>query len=307
VIPAEAAWAAAAGAWSRGASQVIVAHADRTDLIHVVDARLAGVRRFRPGSADASLIADAAGTAGGPVSLVGSQELRGELARVLGARGLNVDTPSTPSPDVAAHPELLAAAFASPDAAPALITESVRAARRDAASRLTARVAIAAGLLLIAAGALELWGRKRELASIDAQRQALTTQIASTIVGRTTVENAFRQLAALKTAEQTAPRWSQMIAQITTRLPEEAYLMGFRGRGDTVTIDGLAVRAARVFDAIERVPLLTGVRATAPVRIENLEDGATLERFAISGRVARPGVPGVPAAPRPALPAGARQ
>jgi hypothetical protein len=289
VIPAEAAWSAAAAAWlarGKGSAQLLVAHSDRTDLLQVEGSTLVGIRRFRGGASDAAIIAETTGRGAVHVGVVGNPDARRELAHGLSSRGVNVDTPSGPVPELSEQPDLLAAAFATPDAEPALVTDAMRAERAIAQRRFITRLAVAAGVLLVAAAALELWGAKRELASIDAQRAELGSQIAATIVGRTTVENAFRQLAALSEAERTSARWSAVLAQVSDRLPPEAYLTGFRGRGDTVTVDGLADRASRVFNAVEKIPTLSGVRATAPVRIETMEDGSTLERFTIAGRVA---------------------
>src|SRR5947207_7801296 len=74
IAPAESAWAAAAVAlWptlARKASHLLVTHDDRTDLLRLDAGRLAGVRRFRAGAADADLVADAirevADVSGGP-------------------------------------------------------------------------------------------------------------------------------------------------------------------------------------------------------------------------------------------------
>ncbi|HKS06004.1 MAG TPA: PilN domain-containing protein [Gemmatimonadaceae bacterium] len=286
VVPAEAAWCAAGSTWAprgRASANLLIAHADRTDLLHIADGRLAGVRRFRRGSADAALIADASAGVG-HASVVGNADARRELTQSLSSRGLAVDAPTTGVSEIAEDPELLAAAFATSDAEPALVTDAMRAAHAESLRKLIVRIAGVAAVITVIAGVLELWGAKRELASLNEQRAQITPMLSATLVGRTTVEAAYRQLAALNGAEQSAPRWSAVLAQVSARLPKEAYLTGFRGRGDTVTIDGLAERAARVFDAIEKAPLLANVRATAPVRIENLEDGRTLERFTIAGR-----------------------
>jgi Tfp pilus assembly protein PilN len=304
VVPAEAAWCAAGSAWlprGRVHANLLIAHADRTDLLHIAGARLAGVRRFRRGAVDAALIADAA-TGFGHVSVIGNAEAQRELTQSLPAHGVSVDVPTTGMNEIAADPELLAAAFATDDVAPALVTDAMRAVRAESLRRLITRIAGATAVIAVVAGVLELWGAKRELASLNEQRAQITPLLSATLVGRTTVEAAYRQLAALNGAEQSAPRWSAVLAQVSARLPREAYLTGFRGRGDTVTIDGLAERAARVFDAIEKAPLLTNVRATAPVRIENLEDGRTLERFTIAGRRAAPATPPPPAASNAAAP-----
>jgi hypothetical protein len=173
----------------------------------------------------------------------------------------------------------------------------MRALRAERIRRIATRTGIAAVVVLMIAGALEKWGLNRELAAIREQRAALSSSISSTLVGRTTVENAFRQLAALGAEERATPEWSAALAALSARLPSDAYLTGFRGRGDSIAIDGLAGHAARVFDAIERVPGLTDVRAAGPVRIETPEDGPPLERFAIAAQLAPPASP-KPAATR---------
>jgi hypothetical protein len=167
------------------------------------------------------------------------------------------------------------------------VTDVERARHAEWIRQLTRRLAAAVVALLVLAGAAEFLGVKRELARVQAQRDALRPQLATTLFGRTTVETAYQQLAVLADAERTAPHWSTVIAGITERLPLEAYLTGFRGNGDSVAVDGLAARAARVFEALDRVGSLSDVRATAPVRLETPIDGPPLERFTISAYVGK--------------------
>jgi hypothetical protein len=138
---------------------------------------------------------------------------------------------------------------------------------------------------------------RRELRIVQAQRAALRPQLATTLVGRTTVETAYQQLAVLATAERTAPQWSAVLEGITERLPLDAYLTGFRGHGDSVAVDGFATSAARVFNALDRVRGLSQARASAPVRLETPSDGPPVERFTISARVGDPPATGRGATP----------
>jgi Tfp pilus assembly protein PilN len=146
-------------------------------------------------------------------------------------------------------------------------------------------VAAAAVALFVIAGALEFWGVRRELQMVQAERARIRPQIASTLVGRTTIEAAYNHLSTLRQAEAAAPRWSHVVALLSEHLPEEAFLMGMRTRGDSLVVDGLAEHAARVFDALERMPGLTNVRSAAAVRRELQEDGSALEHFTIAGRI----------------------
>jgi hypothetical protein len=305
VIPAEAAWsAAAAQSGARGTSQLLVAHADRTDLLTVRDGTLAGIRRFRTGGEDARLIADAFPSGARQLGMVGSADARREVARVLAARGLAAEALPGVASELADSPDFLAAAFATPHAAPMLVTDSMRAAQHARVRTLTLRLAVAAGLLVVTSFGLEWWGLKRELDSVRAERAALAPQISSTLVGRTTVENAFRQLAALGIESRATTHWSGILSGLSQRLPGEAFLTGFRGRGDSVSVDGLAAHAARVFDALDKVPGLTGVRSAGPVRLETPDDGPPMERFAIAAQVAQP--PGTKPVAKPAAARGGR-
>lgn len=301
IIPAEAAWSQAAGLGSRakGNSQLLIAHADRTDLLGVTDGRLTSIRRFRTAADDARLIAEAFPPGARQLGMVGNADARREVARVLAARGVSAEALPGVSSEQADSPDFLAAAFASPAAEPALVTDAMRAAERSRIAAITTRVAIAAGLLVVASLGLEWWGLRRELNAVKAERAALAPQISSTLVGRTTVENAFRQLAALGIQDRAAPHWSDVIAGLSQRLPTDAFFTGFRGRGDSVSVDGLAEHAARAYDAIEKVPGLTGVRSAGPVRIETPDDGPPMERFAIAATLAHatPNVTVKPAAP----------
>ena len=68
----------------------------------------------------------------------------------------------------------------------------------------------------------------------------------------------------------------------------DAYLAAFRGRGDSVGLEGVAQRAAGVFTALQRAPRVAGVRADAPIRQEaSPRPGAPpVERFTVTARLA---------------------
>ena len=65
---------------------------------------------------------------------------------------------------------------------------------------------------------------KRQLRAVQADRAAIKPLISATLVGRTSVETAFRQLAALAAMQRAAPRWSGVIGELGVRLDEHAYL-----------------------------------------------------------------------------------
>jgi Tfp pilus assembly protein PilN len=292
IAPAEVAWASAAVAiWpslARQTSRVLVTHEDRTDLLQLEDGGLTGVRRFRAGAAGSALIADAIreDSAAKPrIAALGRGTQRRELLRALSDHGITIETPTGNWVDVAELADLLAAQFAGANEGLRLRGPDARIIERAAAKRATLMVAAAAVALFAVAGAIEFWGIRRELRIVQAERATLRPQIASTLVGRSTIEAAYTHLATLNGVDASAPRWSRVIASLSEHLPEEAFLMGIRTRGDSLVVDGLAERAARAFDALERMPGFTNVRSAAAVRRELQEDGSALEHFTIAGRI----------------------
>jgi Tfp pilus assembly protein PilN len=297
IAPAEGAWAAAAMAvwpsFGKQAACVLVAHDDRTDLLQIDDGRLVGVRRFRAGAADAEMIADVIAPSLSPVTrssvrvgAFGDPIQRKQLSAALATHGVGVSSPAGEWVTTAERPESFAAQFVGTEIGPVLRSEDRIAAERDQLQRTTWWVAGAAAALFAVAAAIELWGVRHQLALVKAEREQLRPEIASTMVGRTTVDAAYRHLATLSVVERSSPHWSQVIGTLTDAVPDDAYLVALRTRDDSVIVDGLAERAKRVFDALEKADGLTGVRAAAPVRRE-LQEGGTdaLEHFVIAARV----------------------
>jgi hypothetical protein len=167
------------------------------------------------------------------------------------------------------------------------------------------RLTAASAALLLLSAVLVLWGTKRQLHAVQAERAAINPLISATLVGRTSVETAFRQLAVLAATQRAAPRWSNVIAGLSVRLDEHAYLTSLRARDDSVVVEGIAVSAARAFDSIFQAPGLVNVRAAAPVRRESPEGGPALERFTIAAGVAHAGSAPSSRAPVGSAPKGA--
>ena len=291
VTPAESAWVAGAvaiwPAFARRSAHVLVHEVDRTVLLELHHGRLSGVRRFRAGAADADLIADAILAArGSDATAVGSIGVSGgrqELLRALGARGVGVNAATGPRADHADVPGMMAATFAAASAGPLLMNEHARANLRSRQRRITLAVAAVAVLLLGVAAAVRLWGVRRELKLIQGQRAEVQPLVAATLVGRSSVEDAYRHLAAIAAADRAAPHWAPVLAELSAIVPDDGYLIAFRTHGDSLIMEGMAARAVRVFDAVHGSKLLTGVRAPAPVRAEAPEGGDPLERFSIAG------------------------
>ena len=295
IMPVESAWAAAArGLWpplARKSGGLLVAQHDRTDLVLLRDGQVASVRRFRSGAVDVRRIAEALASLGAEsrvaqVGIVGSSESRKELVSALASLGITASGPATQQGDVAAQHDRLAATFADRATELEFRTEDVRSAREGSARRAAMFIGAAALLLLVLAGVFELWSVRRQLTDVQAQRAALKPQLSSTLVGRTTIETAYRQLGVLNAAERSAPQWTSLMVSIAKTLDQAAYITAFKGRGDSVVIEGIAAHAAKVFEDLEHTPGLASVTAAAPVRREAPNGADATQRFTIAARVA---------------------
>jgi hypothetical protein len=288
--PAETAWASAAlSLWPSFGKQTAwtaVASGDRTELLQIDGGRLVGVRRSRAGAADAAMILDAIGPAA-RIGIAGSTTQRRELSAALAALGVSPATAVGEWAGGIDQPEVLAAHFAGSDVGPMLRADDAIVRDRAGVARHAWAVAGAAAALVVLAAAIELWGVHRQLRLVQAERAALRPQIASTLVGRTTVEATYQHLSTLGAIERSSPRWSAIIAALTAAVPGDAHLTAIRARDDSLIVDGLAEHAARVFDGLAKTSVLVDVKAPAPVRRELQPDGTALDHFTISARVTR--------------------
>ena len=281
IVPMEAAVAAAVGARDGGELLVLALHGTGTmDALQLAGGALRGVRRLRAGGADGALIASL--SAGHRIHLAGSSDPA--LAKALADLGLT--------------------AARGTDAGDDLARIAARGARR--AATLARWLWGSAAALLLASAGLEWWGISRELSAVSAERATLRPKLGTTLVGRSTVETAYRRLGDLQAAERSSPQWSRVIATMASELPEGSYMTTFRGRGDSLVVDGLAERAAGVFEMLERSTVFAGARSAAPVRREVQEGGEALEHYTIALRLAglapvarATAAPGSTPAPRP--------
>ena len=292
VAPAESAWAGAAlSLWpilARQGGWMALAQPDRTDLLQLEQGRLVAVRRFRPGSLDSTLIVETAG-AGAKLGVLGDETATSQLTDSIAKTGISVLSPPAFWRD-ADGINGLAAEFSGREAGPVLRSEeawSTDQARDRRAAWVVA--AAAAGILVLAAG-VELWGVHHQLRLVREERERLRPQIASTLIGRGTIDATSRHLASLTAIERSSPRWSTVITELSQAITDDAYLTAIRARGDSLIIDGLAEHASRVFDALQHSKMLTDVRSAAPVRREIQDDGTALDHFTISARVVSPQV-----------------
>lgn len=288
VVPAEAAWGAAAVAgWpelAAGTHQVGVVHDARVDVLGLHDGRLAAVRRFQlqPGAVDGGglLLPNAAlPVLGAPPD----DALADALRDLLGGADLQPPAASWLRDADAAE---LAAAFAARGAGLELVPEQARRVRRGRLWGATAAVAGAAVVLVVLAGALQAAALDRQLRAVRAARAALRGRVGDVLATEALAASTGRQLAELAAAPRQSARWSVVLEDLTRALPTSAYLTAVTGHADTLVVEGNADESAAVFDALAHAPMLVDVRTAAPVRHAFHDGEEAAEHFTLTGRVA---------------------
>jgi len=171
---------------------------------------------------------------------------------------------------------------------PDLCSETRQATRRRQVRRAGSLLASAALVCAIVAAAVDYWGLRRELAAIQERRAGLAPLVAAAMQRRDSLSLLTGNLTTLATLEGTAPRWSSLLVDLAEHLPRDAHVLALRGRGDSVLVEGVAGRAIGVFQNLQQIPHVTGVRAAAPIRQDVASNGTIREQFALSARLRGP-------------------
>ena len=286
VVPSATAWAMAAqqleGEGSVDGRTLVAILDGHVEVLTVEHGQLTGLRRIRSDGPEQRPLIDTLAERK-DIVLLGAPRLAEPIARSLAAAGLRLTMPGTP--ESPASPELLAAQFAQDTQGPLLMPEPLRVERRRQRTRRSVQVLAASAVLLVAAGALELWGVRRELAAVSAQRLELRGRLAGVLATRDTVTLLAERIAALRSAEMSAPRWSDALALVAEYLPRDAHLLSLRAEGDSLVLEGVARRAAPVFEAMARAPAALAVRAQGSIRREIRDEIGQVERFTLSVRL----------------------
>jgi len=186
-------------------------------------------------------------------------------------------------------PLVTAAWHAWASGAPELVSTARRAVRRRVTTRvITASLAAAAVLLFVAAG-LDYWGLAHRLKTIETRRAALAPAVARAIAASDSLGTMTGGLTTLRTLTASNRRWSTFLTDLADFLPRDAHLVALRVAGDSATLEGVAERSAGVFDALEQMPSISGLRAAAPIQRDIQADGSVREHFAFDASLAASG------------------
>jgi len=171
---------------------------------------------------------------------------------------------------------------------PDLRSERGHALRRRRGRQVAAALAGLAVVGLILAAGIDYWSMGRELRAVRERRAAVAPQVAAAMRARDSLGVLTGRLTRLASLEATAPHWSAFLTDLADFLPREAHVVALRGRGDSVSVEGIAGRAGEVFQALQQMPHVAAVRAEAPIRQDVAPDGTVRELFALSVRLRTP-------------------
>ena len=296
VRPAHAAWIAGARAqWPELGSelaQLAILRNESTELLRLERGAIGGVRQFGGVSTRTDQVVDAvidsaADNAPLPLLTIGPEDRRQLLAAALGERGIQLGDRAARWRAVSESPEAMAAAFAHDAAALDLLPPQAHAMRDATARRSALGLAAAAAFFLVVGAAAQLWDVRREVASIQARRAEIRGAVDGASEARATIESLRRRLIALQPLEQNATRWSAVLAEVASYLPRDAYLVDVRAAADSMVLEGVASRAAGVFDRLARAPGIAAVKPAGSIRRDVTDAGATVERFSLAARIGR--------------------
>jgi hypothetical protein len=181
-----------------------------------------------------------------------------------------------------ANPVCFAARYASSAAGPELVSPAQRMRRMTTARRVARGLWLAATACLVLAVAIDYWGLARALAAVRAKRMTLAPQVTRAMAARDSLGALTGGIATLQRLTITAPRWSAFLTNVADFLPRDAHLVALRAAGDSAVLEGVAQQAAGVFEALQQMPRLAGVRAGAPIQRDVLPDGSVREHFAVN-------------------------
>jgi Tfp pilus assembly protein PilN len=181
------------------------------------------------------------------------------------------------------------------------VPPTLAAARQRQTRAMAVRMFVAALTLLVIAGVAELWGAKRELDAVRAERAAIRDDVAPLLAARDSLDELRQRASSVNDLHARAPRWTRALFDLALLLPEDAHITTLRTAGDTLLVEGTSGRAGDALQAMKKAGSLTDVRITGTVERE-LQDGETsVERFQMRAVITPMALPRE--AVKPAMPA----
>jgi len=184
------------------------------------------------------------------------------------------------------NPVAFAARYASSAAGPELLSMERRTQRAKTAHRMVRVLWVVAAACLMLAAGVDYWGLSKALARVQARRASLAPAVTRAMARRDSLEALETGLTTIQNLTVTSPRWSTFVTDLADFLPRDAHLVTLRAAGDSAALEGVAQQSAGVFDALQQMRTLAGVRASAPIQRDVLPDGSVREHFAFNTSLA---------------------
>lgn len=286
IVPAHAAWTMAAASGSGAGAHAFVAVTGQTaHIVRLSGRRAASLRRIPLSARDdivsAAMDADSGHDAAGTrVAIFAAETVREDLARAFSAKGGSV---APAGGDAAA----VAAQFAG-NAGVRFVSASFAAGQRAVEKRLAMRLFLAAAVLVVLAGAVDMWGARREWNAIRGRRAEIRAQVGPLLATRDSIYLLLRQTSEIDALARATPRWTPALFDLSLLLPPESHLTGLYASGDTLVIEAQGAGAGTALQALRGAGSLRDARLIGTVDRE-MDGGATsIERFRLSARLAPP-------------------
>jgi hypothetical protein len=280
IVPAIAAWlhAADAAATPRGSSRLIVAAS--TDVVHVLRVETAPVQLRRVPVDALDDLAAAAGNGPGYAWVWGEADSRAAVEQMLARLGWQLQPLS-----LGQHDSQLAAAHHAGHGKLELIPQSLAVAQSSYQRALALRLAGIAALLVLGAGAVELWGAQRELASLRAQRAEIRKDVTPLLAMRDSVAALEQRVSQVDALKGDGPGITAALFDLAMLLPEDAHLRSLHATGDTLVMEAAGSRAGLALEAVRSSSALRDVRLKGTVEREMQSGETTAERFTFAARL----------------------
>ncbi|MGH7467664.1 MAG: PilN domain-containing protein [Longimicrobiales bacterium] len=279
VSPAIASWLSVVERTSTHKPYVIIAQVG--DTLHVVRGKGDPLQIRRVPRTSLGELWESIGAGPGLAYLFTTDADRTAIERGLVAAGWQVEPPTSIPGDAAT----VAAHLVAPGGWE-LVPQSLHLERQQNQRRLATRLAAVTFLLLVAAMATELWGARRELSQLRAQRAAIREQVSPLLATRDSVQVLDQRSARVTGLVSQAPSWTSALFDLAMLLPADTHLRSLRAQGDTLVVEASGNRAGETIQALRSANTLRDVRLKGQVERE-LQDGATsMERFTLQARLA---------------------
>jgi general secretion pathway protein L len=148
------------------------------------------------------------------------------------------------------------------------------------------RLAGLAAALLISAVGISIVRHQSALAGLETRAEAARVEAGNTRLAVEASQTAAARIEAMRMRMRDRLPAARIIEELTTIMPDDAWVSDLRIEGDTVEVTGFAKSAAALVSQLESAPLFADVLLTSPVVLDSTEDK---ERFSLRLLLTLPG------------------